>query len=505
MKKFIYYFTSFVFLLALIACSHDEAGEFDNLGELEDIGVPFYGKDTISFTLTLEDGMRTRASVGDNKTNLWEEGDEINFFDGIDNCRFILSKGAGTTSGRFSGVVSYADNYTYVYPYTESAKLLDNGDVEGIVLPSEQTATAGSYDPKAILMMGNSASISSYPFYNGISYAKFKTDFPCSKVVIRSPGINRPIAGKGTIKWNEGVPLLDLSESNEKSTTITLSGEILANQLYYIIIPPGCLTKDWLMTYVSSEDGKRYIHKMASNKTIYRNEVSNFGSLSKSSTTYWIDFERGTVTDEQEVDLGLTIMQDGKNYKVIFANSNLTAYGLAANEAGFGDYFAWAATEPWSTGYEYTSGDTFIASTWLYGKEEDGYTKSYISSYDGNVLKDSDDAARDILGGKWQIPTIEILNLLSSCACEWTTINNVAGYKFTNNGNSIFLPAAGQFDKNMYCESVGVSGYYRVNSTNGDKKSDYFVLQSNGITQVSDNWGKGCTIRPVRLEEITTE
>ena len=69
------------------------------------------------------------------------------------------------------------------------------------------------------------------------------------------------------------------------------------------------------------------------------------------NSPFWADKHRGNkVTYEQEVDLGLTITgSDNKKYKVIFANANLTANGLATNE--YGDYFAWGATETWYTSY----------------------------------------------------------------------------------------------------------------------------------------------------------
>ena len=506
MKKYICFLYLCVIFMTLTACSHDEISEFNEVNASLNMNESLHRKDSISFTLSFENILGTRTYMSDDyKQIYWGNEDKISVFDGIDNCEFYLSKGSGTTSCIFSGVASVSDTYTLVYPYTANAKLLDNGNVEGIEFLYDQKAHAGSFDPRVHFTMTKTSSFSSYTIYNTQSLIKFQTDFDCSRVVLRPSDNNMALAGMGTIQWNDGLPYIDFYDSNEKSFNVGLSGDILAGQTYYITIPPGTLSGGWNITFVSSSDNKIYKRRSNNSITFNRSKTMSLGTFSKDAT-YWVDSEQGIVSADQEVDLGLEITQDDKKYKVIFAKSNLTTFGLAANESDFGDYFAWGAIEPWCTSYEYSSGDTFIAKTWMKGKEEEGYTKDYVPSYDGNFLKAPDDAARVILGGNWQTPSKEILNLLNKCSCEWTTINNVSGYKFTNNDNTLFLPAAGQFDKNMYCESVGVLGCYRTNTSNNtNKNSDYFVFQSSSINQISDNWRKGCTIRPVRLVEITTE
>ena len=272
----------------------------------------------------------------------------------------------------------------------------------------------------------------------------------------------------------------------------------------YIIIPTGTLSAGWNVTFAATS-GTVYIRKTTKNFTFKRNKIVDLGNLSKDGN-YWVDPDQGIVTDDQEVDLGLTIKQNGKDYKVIFTKTNLTAFGLATNETDFGDYFAWAATEPWCTSYKYTSGDKFYPDTWLNGKEKHGYTVSYLSSYDGDVLKPSDDAARVILGGNWQIPSKDIWTALLTCEREW---DDKKGYTFkskSDNGKTLFLPAAGQFRLNMYCELIGTLGRYRTNSITGSRtNSDYLTIQSGSISHSIDSWGDGASIRPVRLEKTTSK
>jgi len=75
--------------------------------------------------------------------------------------------------------------------------------------------------------------------------------------------------------------------------------------------------------------------------------------------------------------------EDGTTYKLYWAKSNLSTSGLCANPKEYGDYYAWGGTEP---KIEYS------VSTDEWG---------------------SDDAAREVLGGKWRIPT----------DAEWTALS----------------------------------------------------------------------------------
>ena len=122
--------------------------------------------------------------------------------------------------------------------------------------------------------------------------------------------------------------------------------------------------------------------------------------------------KNGVVEPSQQVDMGVFNI-DGKNYRLIFAKTNLTARGLAKAESDFGDFFSWAAPEPWCTAYERTA-TSLSPTAWISGKT-DGYTLGNAQYYDGTQytkyqneneqLSDEDDAAHNLLGGDWQIPS----------------------------------------------------------------------------------------------------
>ncbi|MBR2369189.1 MAG: InlB B-repeat-containing protein [Paludibacteraceae bacterium] len=78
------------------------------------------------------------------------------------------------------------------------------------------------------------------------------------------------------------------------------------------------------------------------------------------------------------------------------------------------------------------------------------------------ILELEDDAANANWGGDWHIPSKEEMEeLIDNCTWTSTTQNGVKGYKVTSktNGNSIFLPAAGEKVGNNL-QGEGVVGFY---------------------------------------------
>ncbi|MBO4587845.1 MAG: hypothetical protein J5711_02960 [Bacteroidales bacterium] len=115
----------------------------------------------------------------------------------------------------------------------------------------------------------------------------------------------------------------------------------------------------------------------------------------------------------------------------------------------YGDYYAWGEIEPKS---EYTW------ATYRYATVDSNGNAEILSKYNSKdywgpvdnltTLEPEDDAATVILANGARIPTeSEWRELLANTTRECTTMNNVHGVKFTaDNGNVIFLPAAGYSD-----------------------------------------------------------
>ena len=243
---------------------------------------------------------------------------------------------------------------------------------------------------------------------------------------------------------------------------------------------------------------------------------ANDGSVVKATcaVTVWSD-NSGTIGGRAYVDLALPS-------GTLWATCNVGA----SNPEDYGDYFAWGETVPYGkedrsneTNYAYNV-DSYIKtyfdwSTYKYCNGNCNLTKYCgSSSYGYNGFTDSkteldysDDAAYVNWGSDWCMPSYdqfrELINS-SYTATEWTTQNGVYGRKITSktNGNSLFLPAAGD----RYGSSLGSAGsygYYWSHTLN--TSSPYYAYYLGCVSlAIYTSYGyrnEGFSVRPVRLSQ----
>jgi uncharacterized protein (TIGR02145 family) len=215
--------------------------------------------------------------------------------------------------------------------------------------------------------------------------------------------------------------------------------------------------------------------------------VSNLDSISFTKPT------TGTENGYTWVDLGLP---SGLRW----ASMNV---GAAAPEE-YGDYFAWGeiatkTTYDWSN-YKYANGSentiTKYCNNSNYGK--DGFTDELTT------LKAADDAATQIWGGNWRMPTKdEWQELTDNCDWKWTndySSTGKAGHIVSSktNGNTIFLPAAGYYDGSEL-GSAGSYGYYWSSSlfANDPNYAHYMDFGSDDRGTGSEERRCGQSVRAV--------
>ncbi|MCI7002518.1 MAG: fimbrillin family protein, partial [Prevotella sp.] len=233
-----------------------------------------------TFTCTQEnEGTTTKAAMGpEGKTILWESGDAISIFDGDGNNQFTLkAESNGQKSGSFTGKCYKSESYVAVYPYTEGATLShDRKSVSNIVLPDEQEAVAGGFDPKAALMIAKSET-TTLQFKNAVGFIKVTPLFDCTKIILRAADKTQPLAGKGTIKFDGSDPCIDFTGSKELFYSITLSGTITSGKAYYIAVPAVTLVKNWTLTFVT--ENQNYMRKVTQDITFVRSKALNLGTF----------------------------------------------------------------------------------------------------------------------------------------------------------------------------------------------------------------------------------
>ena len=173
----------------------------------------------------------------------------------------------------------------------------------------------------------------------------------------------------------------------------------------------------------------------------------------------------------------------------------------------YGDYFAWGETEPkelydWST-YKWCDGS--------YNTLTKYNTDSEYGVVDNKkILESSDDVATANWGGNWRMPSVDEWNeLLSHCSLKWEERNGVSGVALVSvqNGNSIFLPAAGVYHYDNGLVNLNVEGWYRTNSLDESRGTISLGFSYTGsINWYANDRCFGQPVRPVygsRAEETT--
>ena len=499
MKKYIQSMMAFAAIVSFASCSSE-----DNNTTIENESAT----KVMTFTATQEgDEQSTRAAISSTESKVinWQEGDQISIFDGTKNNQFTLKNGAGTKSATFQGVAASAETYTAVYPY-QSEATLSGTSVKNVTLKATQNATANSFDKEAALMIAEGDN-TTLTFKNVVGYVKVTPKFACSKIVLQAAEESEYLAGKCTLLYDTNSNIPSIAFTPDQSTSITLSGTITANTVYYIAVPAVTLSAGWSISFTDNT-GNVYTRTGSNSITFKRNTIINLGEFSRTDNNLKLTLtQNGNVPADKQVDMGVFNI-GGTNYRLIFAKSNLTQNGLADDEPDYGDYFAWGALEPWYTSY---SGKTFNGWKNGYGS---GYTTGNYNTYiasktivENGVFKMEYDPARQILGGDWQIPTTEIWQALytSSYKWTWTTKKYKDGMEVKNNStiNSIFLPAAG-YVNNTWFDFVGSTGYY-WSGTRYSSDRAYNLRFISGSVSAKDyiKCYVGYPVRPVRLVEVS--
>ena len=173
----------------------------------------------------------------------------------------------------------------------------------------------------------------------------------------------------------------------------------------------------------------------------------------------------------------------------------------ATSETDYGDYFMWGSTKP----------NTADECAWEHAPFNDGntsYNADAINSVKDTVcpngiLAKEYDAASQIMGGDWRMPTKdEIQELLNGTTNEWIADYNrtgVSGRKFTSKTDEskyIFIPAAGGC-RDGSVTNVGEYGNVWSSSLDTSGPGNAWYLGSNSGSCYMGISSR-CSGRPVR-------
>jgi len=175
----------------------------------------------------------------------------------------------------------------------------------------------------------------------------------------------------------------------------------------------------------------------------------------------------------------------------------------AASEEDAGEYFSWGNVEGHKSTNDRFSYNWGSSNTGPYASTPGASIPFTSQTKNADYSADSGyDAARELFGGSWRMPTAtEFKELYDNTDNEWTTVNGVNGRKFmkkTDHSVYVFFPAAG-YGNGTSLHDRGSSGYYWSSSLNS---ADYgYILDfvsSNVFPQDYNNRYFGYSVRAVQ-------
>jgi len=247
-KKTIKTISAFVVgVSALCACGSD----FDQGNAPTD-------KVAITFSATQEiSGETSRTVLGEDKKVNWQSDDVITIWDGTAKNTFSVSPDeTDATKADISGTVTAgAESFVAVYPNSvgQNCEYTAEG-ITGLVIPTTQTATAGSFDPNAAIMVGETTG-ENLNFKHVCSFLKITTAAEYTKIVVSTKSAY--IAGTFNVMPSTGKATVIAG-----SETVTLKPASGASSIavgtYYIAVAPFLLIN---MTVKCYNDDNTYIEK----------------------------------------------------------------------------------------------------------------------------------------------------------------------------------------------------------------------------------------------------
>ena len=438
----------------------------------------------VVFTASIESPDQGRTTLNpENGQVKWKAGDKIMIANGNgETAVFTLQSGANTTNGTFTyaGEFDMVPPFTAFYPYT--AEYYEEGWF-GFEVPAVQHLTeTGTFANGANPMMAYGTNDNLY-FKNvcgGLGIRLYGNGVHVTKISISGVS-SEQLNGLYEVGYEEedADPVMYDADGDYTNTTeLTCDVMLMNNEVteFFAVLPVGALN-DGVIVDVYDGDAK-------------------IGGLVLPEG-HWAKVERGTIKCFQPIELTITDNHEGVDLGLPSGLLWATCNVGAESPEDYGDYIAWGETYP---------KDTYDWSSYLLG-----WDWNHLSSYNTDpaygwvdnltVLQPQNDAATENWSYGWRTPTKEEWEeLYNNTTVTWTQQNGVNGRLFTaNNGNSIFLPAAGdRYGTSVY--GVGSHGYYWSSSLRTDDPDSAWYLYFGSGNYYMNYLSRYCghSVRPVR-------
>lgn len=254
--KTIKYLATAISVMVLASCSMEVLPVENEGNEVEK------NPNLVEMTLTVstEYNEDTKATFINYPKLGWEKGDKVSILGLLTGNQQFTADSKGNVS-TFTGEADPNDDLYYgLYPYDENVTITEDGVFENVIIPAVQTATAGSFDPKAYVAIAKSEDKENLYFKGLGTFLKFNikafAEMSPIKTITVTGNNNEVLAGKAAVtKFNAdgGTAHSNLSGS-DAAYSVTLEGTFDTEKAYFMMVRPQPYTKG-ITVQVELEDG----------------------------------------------------------------------------------------------------------------------------------------------------------------------------------------------------------------------------------------------------------
>ena len=270
----------YIFVIAAIAALMVSCTKENNLGQ--------NGK--LTFSVTKEAIGSTKAELSGTNVN-FAAGDKISVFAGLTNHEFTTTAGGSTATFTSGESVAELENYLVLSPYNADATRVDVGSMQvRITIPSEQVATPGGVDPKALISAGIATGTGSVELKNAVGLVKIVVpDGLTVKTIQVAGGKAATIAIAGEFNFNAENGALAIPDVKKTTQIITLvpkeGDDVIAPGTYYVAVRPKTTYDAGFMVAYVNGSNQLCKRSTATALDIIRSHIVPVGSLGDSGYT----------------------------------------------------------------------------------------------------------------------------------------------------------------------------------------------------------------------------
>lgn len=423
-------------LLSFTALSCSKMDQ-DTMASDAEAGGNIPGIVSMSFTADADVPELRSYMTADGETIWFSAGDKLSVFDGTANRRFTT-----TSTGKkviFSGEVAFGTSkFNILYPYQEGATCTD-GKISAVI-PIEQFATEGSFDPTANLGFVATEK-DNFCLMNACTLIRFNTTRDCSKVVL-SDMDGKYLAGPVEID----VESRTVTAGEGASKTVTLK-DVKAGKIYYFALIPQESIK--LHLEFTTPEGVSYARGKSTGIALPRSSSLNIGKIAPTYKDFYVDMGFPSGTCWATCNVGAEFPTD-QGYFLSWGETQPKSFKSLMESRSDYDWF------------HYFDFDAGTFSCRKYTAEQSEHAGDSGRNDNKYSLQPEDDAATVNWGKEWRTPTraqmnelveycdyeagydpdikfVDVYNPSQMMACGSTFIKFTSKY----NGHSIILPING--------------------------------------------------------------